>query len=449
MPENSRHISDHHNRSRVHPTWLAVTIVWICGGLLLTPVLAAWQSDKIFPGELAGIDQSDALLIDDEQPLAAQQEFLVRLLYRARKATPASLRSFAAYSESVTLPELMRAPKQYRGWVFRLSGRAKSAEWVSTGETGADVLGKFCRVRIVTEGGQEVVIYSVQAPLAWTQGQARSGAIDEPCALFGFFAVRPRDADGEVANPLFVARRIEWYPDANNSLTSRGFDSGLLDLAKAHNLRDLSEEEAEAFYALLAASGKDPVPAANDEPQAGFLELLANPQQMIGAAVEFEATVRRVVPVTVDSRQGLADNRFFQVDAFYRLGDTPVEVRGANGETIRYQTRFPVTINAVRLPGEPAALVGQRIRVRGWLYRFWKYDSEFTEQKAAGAGQLAPLIMAGKIELLPEVGSGTVARLAYLAIAAAVMAIGFTSWVTRRRVPGRPERPSLPQRIDL
>lgn len=444
----SRHISNPPQSSRGHLLLLAMTMVWT-GGLLPMPELAAWQSDKVFPGELAGLDQSDALLIDDDQPVSAQQEFLVRLLYRARKATPASLQSFAAYSESVTLPELMRAPKQYRGWVFRLSGRAKSAEWVSTGEKGADVLGRFCRVRMVTESGQEVVVYSVQAPLAWTQGQARSGTLDEPCAVFGFFAVRPRDAAGEIANPVFIARRIEWYPAANASLTSRGFDSGLLDLATKHNLRDFSEEESEAFYGMLAASGKELTPGESEAPRAGFLELLATPQQMIGAPVEFEATVRRVVPVTVDSRQGLAGDRFFQVDAFYRLGDTPVEVRGASGETIRYQTRFPVTINSVRLPGEPAALAGERIRIRGWLYRFWKYDSEFTEQQAAGAGQLAPLVMASQIEVLPEVGSGTVARLAYLAIAAAVMSIGFSWWVTRRRVPGRPERPPLPERIDL
>jgi hypothetical protein len=57
--------------------------------------------------------------------------------------------------------------------------------------------------------------------------------------------------------------------------------------------------------------------------------------------------------------------------------------------------------------------------------------------------------MASQIELLPEVGSGTVARLAYLAIAAAAMAIGFTWWVTRRQIPGHSERPPLPERIDL
>ncbi|MFN5708276.1 MAG: hypothetical protein ACK493_08125 [Planctomycetota bacterium] len=428
---------------------IAIAICFGCG-YFAADDLAAWQTEKIFPGELAGLDQSESLLIDDDQPLAAQSGFLVRLLYRARKATPESLRSFATYSQSVSLGELIRAPKQYRGWVFRLSGQAKSAEWVSTGEAGEEVLGKFCRVRIVTESGQEVVVYSVDAPRAWTNGKARSEMLDEPCACFGFFAVRPRGEDGEASSPIFVARRVEWYPKGTKALSEQGFDSGLLDMARIHNLRPFSEEETEAFYALLNASGKaDFANALNGSLPVGFFELLASPQEKVGSVVEFEATVRRVVPVAIAPKHGVSENRFYQIDAFFRLGDTPVEIRGANGEAIRYQTRFPVTIDAVHLVGEPSSLVGQRIRVRGWLYRFWKYDSEFVDQKAAGSGQLAPLIMANQIELLPEVGGGTVARLAYLAIAAAAMAIGFTWWVTRRQVPGRSERPPLPERIDL
>lgn len=432
-------------------TWLlSITLlIWLGSWALMATSLAAWQSEKVFPGELAGLDPSEAILVDDDQPISAQQTFLTRLLYRARKATPASLKHFATYAEAVSLPELVRAPKQYRGWVFRLSGVAKSVEWVSTGEKGEDVLGKYCRVQIVTPSGEQVVVYSVEAPRAWTNGKARNESLEEPCACFGFFAIRPRRADGQIDSPIFVARRIEWYPASAGSLTNAGFDSSLLDLARTHNLRPFSEEEAEAFYPLLAASGKQTAASQDFSQPAGFLQLLSDPQKGIGAAVEFEATVRRVVPVAVDPRHGVNENRFFQIDAFFRLGDTPVEVRGPSGEAIRYQTRFPVTIDSAHLDKEPASYIGERVQVRGWLYRFWKYESEFTDQKAAGAGQLAPLIMASQVELLPEVGSGTVARLAYLAIAAAVMAIGFTWWVTRRRVPGRAERGPLPDRIDL
>ena len=53
-------------------------------------VASAFQTEKIFPGELAGIDQSEAMLIDDDQPPEVQQGFLMRLLYRAGRTAEKS-----------------------------------------------------------------------------------------------------------------------------------------------------------------------------------------------------------------------------------------------------------------------------------------------------------------------------------------------------------------------
>jgi hypothetical protein len=181
----------------------------------------------------------------------------------------------------------------------------------------------------------------------------------------------------------------------------------------------------------------------------GFFRLMRDPKAGIGQAVEIDLTIRRVVPVAIGSQHASTGKQFYQLDGFFRLGNTPVDVRGPSGETIRYTTRFPVTVDALQLKGEPADYEGKRVRVSGWLYRFWRFDSEFTLKEAGNDGQLAPLIMAGRIDLLAETDSGPVARLVYIAIAAAIGAIGFVWWISRRGAPGRPTRPTLPEKIEL
>ena len=429
-------------------------------------VASAFQTEKIFPGELAGIDQSEAMLIDDDQPPEVQQGFLMRLLYRARKATPESLKRFSDYSKETALGELLKNPKQYRGWVFRLSGQATAVEWFSTGETSPEALGKYCRIRLKTNSGQEVIVYSLAAPRVWTGGEARNLSLNEQAAGYAFFAFRSPPGSETTELPCFVARRIEWYPEESSKfaadagtggleLARSGFDLGLLDLARQQNLRALSEDESEAFYSMLGASDRasqsrsEAKAAVDFEGNGGFFQLMRDPKAGIGQAVEIDLTIRRVVPVAIGSQHASTGKQFYQLDGFFRLGNTPVDVRGPSGETIRYTTRFPVTVDALRLKGEPADYEGKRVRVSGWLYRFWRFDSEFTLKEAGNDGQLAPLIMAGRIDVLAETDSGPVARLAYIAIAAALGAIGFVWWISRRGAPGRPTRPTLPEKIDL
>lgn len=458
-----------------HPRWLSIHRTLAFRSLLALGLVfllgfhnaaAALQTEKIFPGELAGLDQSEALLIDDDQPPEVQQEFLLRLLYRARKATPGSLERFSAFSRETALGELLKNPKQYRGWVFRLSGEATAVEWFATGSASPDAIGRYCRIRMKTESGQEAIVYSLTAPQVWTGRESRNLSLSEQAACYGFFAFRSPPGSESPELPCFVARRMEWYPQESSEfaptagsggleLARSNFDLGLLDLARQQNLRALSEEESEAFYGLLAASARVVrSPTGNDasrdfEGSEGFFRLLKDPRAGIGQAIELDLTIRRVVPVAIDPKFQTVGKRLYQLDGFFRLGKTPVDVRGPSGETIRYTTRFPVTVNALQLKGDPESYEGKRVRVSGWLYRFWRFDSEFTLKEAGNDGQLAPLIMAGQIDILAEIDSGPVARLAYLAIAAALGAIGFVWWVSRRGPPGRPSRPALPEKIEL
>lgn len=434
-------------------------------GLALPLPAFGCQSEKIFPGELAGLDQSEALRIVDSQPIEAQQGFLLGLLYRARKTMPASWAEFSVYTKDVSLEELIRNPKPYRGWVFQLSGRAVSAEWIATGQAGPEALGKYCRVKLRTVSGQDVVIDAIAAPQAWTGELGKSESLDEPAACYGFFAFRPVGEDGSPSAPYFVAQRVEWYPEKNRpagglsgadgvALAASGFDLGLLDLARQHNLRPLSEDESPAFYGMLAASSRAEEVLAGNPPgptaeAIGFFELVKDPRAGIGRAVDLELNIRRVIPVALSKpHQDLGQN-FYQLDGFYRLGDTPLDVRGPSGETLRYQSRFPVTVNSLRLQLPYKEYEGKRVRVQGWLYRFWRFDSEFSLKEAGSDGQLAPLLIARQIEVLPETGPGTVARLSYIAIAAALFAIGFVWWVSRRSLQGRGNRPNLPEKIEV
>lgn len=419
--------------------------------------VGAWQPDKPFPGELSGLDQSELLTIDDDQPLAANQSFLMRLLYRARR-TPADLwNDYLPFTSDLNLADVAQAPRQYRGWVFHVQGTATQVHRIDSGDRESNGIQEYFLVRMQTDSGLSFAVCALAVPHAWLD---RPSDLRECADLIGFFALRSPPSTGLEPELMFVTRRIAWRPAKDSErlgdrddlweLAQAGLDLGLLDIPRQTNLKPLTESDSESFYALLRAANQIRTAAeipSNDSAPLSFLDLVRNPAANIGRKVQFEARIRRAVSVGTDPVQaqtGLAS--FDQLDGFFPLGDTPIEVTDLAGQRTLYQSQFPVTIDVAQAPGTARQYELQRVRVTGYFYRFWSYESEFTADRGAGAGQLAPLIIATNLEILPAQESeiAWITIPIFLAAAAAVIAV---AWVIYRQPrTGRP-LPSLPDKL--
>ena len=89
----------------------------------------------------------------------------------------------------------------------------------------------------------------------------------------------------------------------------------------------------------------------------------------------------------------------FQLTIFPELDGQKITVKSPDGDRVQYG-RFAVTVRASALPsGETEeSMLGQRVRVDGFHYRFWRYDSVFSGQHGL-KGQVGALVIAGPIEI--------------------------------------------------
>ena len=67
---------------------------------------------------------------EDDLPLDLQSETAISMLYKLKKASPATLDRFANYSRDVTLGDALKDTIDYRFWLFRSSAKLKKIEKV-------------------------------------------------------------------------------------------------------------------------------------------------------------------------------------------------------------------------------------------------------------------------------------------------------------------------------
>jgi hypothetical protein len=249
----------------------------------------------------------------------------------------------------------------------------------------------------------------------------------EPTEFSGFFALAS-GTDWPTAQQqvlLFVAPRIGWFPNELSAkfrigigqlqLAKAGFDVGLLDNCQRQNFKPMSAEEGETFYTMLAAVNR--IATANETTFTGsatqFLDLVTEPREHFGDLVQLEGHVKRVVPVSVDNRfQQEVGSEFYQMDMFVSLADNSQIVMGPDENKLVFRNRFPVTIHIGSLGRPIADFDRANVRVEGYFYRLWNYQSNFSEEQGATGGQFSPLIMATKIEIVPPADGNALGWLA-------------------------------------
>jgi hypothetical protein len=207
-------------------------------------------------------------------------------------------------------------------------------------------------------------------------------------------------------------------PDHLFTLGEQGWDLMHLDTIAKHSQQRLSSEEADGFYSLLRIAGNEPRQFAKSDSAvvtASPLELLARAQENVGQAVHWP--VRIVSAAVVDvvdahHREQLGADSYVQYDGFVDIGNDRIRFQPAGSAGVatdlEFQGEFPVTIVSPRAisglgtptgaPGARSWSVGKYTQVHGRFYRLWSYQSELVRATGEQARQIAPLLIAARIE---------------------------------------------------
>lgn len=286
------------------------------------------------------------------------------------------------------------------------------------------------------------------------------------------------DGDRGESVPLFVANRFAWHPVESTptmnvsrgqlELSTRGVDVGLFDYVRKQNSKPLSQYDADAFYQMLAAVADrgnsatpltDPKADSADDAEISFTELMAAPARHFGGAIAMSGRLRQCVPIEItnDDRQSqVGALRYYQASLFPDLGGRDVVVRGSGGQSVKFE-QFPVTICVAELPDgfTPQSLEGRAVEVRGYFYRFIKYQSKVSAA-ASVSGQVSPLVMVSEMVVAPAVTSAKgvdllMRTLLLLILAGVVAAIVWGIFKDRIRSRGGMAEnvDALPEKIDV
>jgi len=461
--------------------------------------------------ELSGFSVSEAFKIPESLPFDIEESNFQKLLYRALQTSPQTLATYANYSSEVTWEQILQQNAEFRTWVFQRRGtvtRVKRS--ILPGTEPGDPLRQVFRLFCQTENGDSFQVISLNVPRTWLN----ESHLNQPIEFTGFLyslieddlpasnAIAAADKNLLISNeakgtsespieetsgelfvgvPLFISKYVAWFPTEVNAelgvtkthviLAQQNVDiAGIERIMRQHG-KKLTAAEGPLFFQFLDAIPEIPVDQLTES--LGAVELLQNFRDAHGQAVRFQARVRQcaVVRRPANSMSSADDfDQYYQLVVFPDLSPRqtsqaiplipntldvmpPIEV--TDGEKILTYSRFPYTICARSLPDglTPAEMENQQIWVEGIFYRFWKYESEYTDAVGA-SGQLSPLIIVNQ----PQLVQGSSRQLnqfinaLLLGFLAIFVACGWTAWKLNRRrnslkTAGTTGEP-LPDRLD-
>ena len=196
-------------------------------------------------------------------------------------------------------------------------------------------------------------------------------------------------------------------PPTNESwtrLAEAGFDLQQLEGLKRRNSQPLSGEDRQPMDALLAMVKQWDSNDFDSIQPLSLLDLLADTPNSVCRRVQMIGRVRQCLRIKGDGAADPGDS--FQLTIFPDLDGQKITVKSPNGNRVPYG-RFAVTVRVPELPsGETEqSLLDKRVRVEGFHFRFWRYDSAFSGQHGL-KGQIGALVIGGPIKTLanPSVG---------------------------------------------
>ena len=398
---------------------MLVVFFWASAIAIPAPAMQ-YQNDS--PRELAGISASASFNTKDDLPLDPQAKTAVNMLYRLRKASPATLDRFAAFSKDVSLTQARDEAIDFRFWLFRFPANLTKIQKVPIADapSTSDSIGHLYRcTALATDSTGSSIPCTILTRSIPSQLPLET-AIDTPIQVTGMLYCRalistpakvepagqPTDADQPTL--VFIADRLGWFPKTESvadkqmvALASTGFDVAQLDRIKSCNGKALGTKDADAFYHLLTTVG-----TGHDIPPAVPIKsVIAKSTENIGARVELTARCRTCTRVKVtdpDKRERYGIDHFYQMFVFPDLDQAIVLTENTpNGPAKTVYKRFPVTICATQLPAglSPEDVTGNPISIDGTFFRIWQYDAEINQQ-ANNSATISPLIITRDIEVI-------------------------------------------------
>ena len=414
-----------------------------------------WCQEEL-PTDLSGFETGDLFVVEDDIPLDLDNPFLSRLVYKSQVVSQESFSRYETYSKEVDLKAVKNDPQDFRFWVFRRSGTVVRAEKHRLPEEIATPeLNEFWLLHVDMDGETAIVVSKV-VPKAW----AKSKKLNEPIEFTGFFfGLQSHELFLGMPEsvPIFACNRVGWFPTELSSqigpshllLASQGVDMSALDVLRASHSQRLRSSESEFFYQFIgAAKTLEDSPELEDIATLGFVDLF-DWSKAIGQVVEVEGNVIRVLSVAIDEKRQaeLGVEQLYELNLSLPL-DQKINVQG--GEV--YEHRFPVSVQVNSLPLPPQELKGKRVRVKGFFYRFWNYQSDGSKE-AGSRGQPAPLVIGFKPRIV-KVNTGQVDFIFTTAAILFMIIVLGAIWILRRS-DNNPDnvlnkkKASLPEKIDI
>ncbi len=358
--------------------------------------------------ELLGISLGDwATLSDGAAWQSSENSVLFKVLYHLRRSfRPRDLERWAR--ELPTEKLLVEQPDQFRGELFRLSGRVVEVSRLNVPPEKATSMqmSQYYRCRMELEGTADVAeVFAAAVPQSWFPKLPEV----VPVRVYGVF-LKWSAKGPEGATLVFAARRVAWYPDT--LLGKLGMDVGLLDELKPRGVKSdarsisprdvplqqlrLSAAKRECFYQMLAAAGRAArgtlLAAARAElarrgaEQFDVAPLFNRPYEHLGQLVVLSGTVRQVIPIEVDEADVVAR---FGITRYYQMALYTDDSQGN-----------PLIVCVRRLPrGMPTGTgpqYGEYVTVAGFFFGPWAYrrPPRTDEPPDQFRWQLAPLLIA-------------------------------------------------------
>jgi hypothetical protein len=442
-------------------------------GLMAVGVIASWPASFVAaqthdekPIELSGFSMSEAFEVQDNQPLDLSEKRILKLLYRIKKTSAKNLLQFSQFTQGTSWQDIVKKTPEFRFRVFSLQGTVQRVTRKRIPGATADDRIRSCFVsHCRSESGQAFQVVTLTSPSGWPLDVL----LNEPIRFEGFLfgLVDAADAfaddleDAADPSPLFVAKRMAWFPETANSdvgvsdslvdLAKVGVDVGQFDFVRKQNTQALGTVDSDCFYQVLAGVGELP---ANEHPSEsgflGFISLLGSTANSnvdyFGSRVTFEARVRRCTPVQVSDpelKRKLGLSTYYQLMVFPDLEGQQISVDPTQKNLLYRQ--FPVTVCTRTLPAGFSSdqLVGEVLSFESVYFRFWKYKSKLTDDADVN-GQLSPLFIVDQpqiVSLQRDFLSFVLGSFLMVTLCGLLAMV----WFFRRTKTDKP----LPERIDL
>ena len=250
-----------------------------------------------------------------------------------------------------------------------------------------------------------------------------------------------------------VGPRVVWIPQKpapqlgitadHVRLAAAGFDCSRLDDVRKADRQPIGQTDREAFWEMLRATRRleGPLPGTA-RPVESVATLLTQSAHLVGAAVRLTGNIRRITRIEVTTpldRRRLGFDHYYQLDMFADLDDTVIRIGGQSpGKTKPRSLHgyYPVTLCLVDLPSPLAQRFAQgtidklhyRATVEGYLFKNWRYHSDFIAQFGDEARQVVPLVLPTRLQEWDEPPRDS--RLVTTFLAAAIGGIVLVTVVT-------------------